>query len=208
MALRLKDVPPVKGAICGRGFALGIMFLVSACPDKPLQKARELEAAEKKEEAAEAYATAAKADRANLSAWDGALRIWCKELARIDKCLELLDLELATLGNLSRHQDYLSEALEIRARKRIGQGLVKSALMDLKRAQKAGPARASVHVAQAIAYSAIGVRHLAIQALERARKLDPQNPEILKVARRLPDEEGFGGTSKSSTQASDTRPSD
>ena len=46
--------------------------------------------------AALAYTMAAKADRANLSAWDGALRIWCKELARIDKCLELLDLELAT----------------------------------------------------------------------------------------------------------------
>jgi tetratricopeptide (TPR) repeat protein len=163
------------------------------CPDKPLEKARALEKNGKIAEAAEVYLATAKADKANLAAWDGAVRIWCQELAKIDRCLDILDLELNTLGKLTRHQNHLSEALEKRARIRLTQGLTKSALMDLKRAQKAGPLRASVYVGQAKAYSAIGVRHLAVQALARARQLDPHNKEADEIARQLPDEEGFGG---------------
>jgi tetratricopeptide (TPR) repeat protein len=197
----------VKHDARARGFALSLVLFNFGCPDKPLETARKLEQSGDKLAAAKAYTIALKADRANLSAWDGALRIWCEELARIDKCLEILDLELATLGNLRRHQDHLSVALEKRARTRIKQGLVKSALMDLKRAQKAGPTRASVLVVQAIAYNALGIRHLAVQALQRARKLDPQNKEANEIAKRLPDEEAFGG-SESSTQATDVRPSD
>jgi tetratricopeptide (TPR) repeat protein len=172
---------------------LGIAVVLFGCPDKPLDQARTLEKQGDKAAAAEAYFAAAKADRANLGAWDGAVRIWCQELAKIDRCLGVLDLELTTLGKLTRHQDHLSEALEKRARIRLTQGLTKSALMDLKRAQQAGPMRASVYVAQAKAYNALGVRHLALKALARARQLDPRNPEANEVAKQLPDEEGFGG---------------
>lgn len=172
---------------------LALLAATAGCPSSPLSDARALESGGDKEGAAEAYFTVAKDDAANLAAWDSAVRIWCDELARIDKCLDVLDAELATLGNLQRHQDALSKALELRARTRMKAGLVKSALMDLERAKKAGPGRASVFVAKARGYAMLGVRHLAEQALEQARKLDPNNEEANEVAKMLPAEEGFGG---------------
>ena len=174
------------------------------CPEKPLDEARRQEAAGNLGKAAEYYLAAAKADPANLSAWDGAVKIWCKDLARIDKCLEVLDLELRKLGKLTRHHDYLSVALENRAKQRMQQGLVKSALMDLQRAAKAGPLRASVYVEQARAYSALGIRHLAEQALKKARKLDPNNRDADEVAKQLPNEEGFGGDQVEATEGADS----
>ena len=190
---------------CGLRARVGMMLIaihMLGCPEKPIDEARRLEKKGELGKAAEAYVAAAKADRANLSAWDGAVRIWCKELARIDKCLEVLDLELQTLGKLTRHHDYLSVALESRAKQRMQQGLIKSALMDLKRAAKAGPLRASVYVEQARAYSALGIRHLAEQALAKARKLDPKNKAADQVAEQLPSEEGFGGDQAASPGSS------
>ena len=202
---QVRHVLGVKCSGLKTGFVMMLMSMnVLGCPDKPLDEARRLEESGELGKAAAAYLAAAKADRANLSAWDGAVKIWCKDLARIDKCLEVLDLELRTLGKLTRHHDFLSVALEQRAKQRMQQGLVKSALMDLKRAAKAGPLRASVYVEQARAYSALGIRHLAEQALKKARKLDPKNKDADEVAKQLPNEEGFGGDQVESPEGAES----
>ena len=170
-----------------------LILALCACPERALDGARALEASGDLAGAAAAHVEAARRDPANLAAWDGAVRLWCKELHRIDACLEVLDLELDLLGNLQRHRDVLSEALEARARARLEQGLAKSALMDLERARKAGPSRASVMVATARAYVALGAREAAVQSLEKARQLDPNNAEADQVARMIPAAAGFGG---------------
>ena len=51
-------------------------------------------------------------------------------------------LELEMLGNINRHREALSVALEKRARLRLEKGMAKGALMDLARAIKASPWRA------------------------------------------------------------------
>jgi len=175
-----------------RAVWIGIALLLTACPD-PEWKALAAREKNDPEGAAARWVEIAKADRANLAAWDAAVRLWCRELARVDRCVEVLELELDLLGSLQRHQEELSVALEARARDRLKIGLVKSALMDLERARLAGPKRASVLTANAKAYALIGERSLALEQLAKARLLEPDHPEIEEVVRALPDEEGFGG---------------
>ncbi len=159
-----------------------------------MNKAKELEQLGQLKEAADRYWSIAKDDPANLGAWDGAVRIWCKLDINVGRCMEVLELELDVLGNLQRHQDALSEVLELRARARMEQGLANAALSDLVRSEKAAPERASVLIAKARALVMLGRRKDAIAALDRARKLEPKNVELQEVTRMLPQEEGFGGT--------------
>ncbi len=171
--------------------------LITGCPDQRLAAARRLAAQGQPQKAAEAFVALAKADPANLGAWDGAVQIWCRDLANVGKCMSVLDLELKLLGSLQRHRDALSEVLERRARARLAQGLVDAALADLDRATKAGPNRASVHAARARAHMMRGAREDMLRALKRAKTLDPHLAEVDALYRLLPSEarhDGFGGS--------------
>ncbi|MCB9654752.1 MAG: tetratricopeptide repeat protein [Deltaproteobacteria bacterium] len=162
--------------------------LLAGCPSSDVHRARSLETAGKLEEAAALYLAAAKADPANLAAWDGAVETSCRKSTHVGACLNVLDLELNTIGTLERHQDALGEVLEARARARLEQGLVEAALDDLDRAEKAAPNRASVHVVRARAAMMRGDREGAIASITRARTLDPASEEANEVLKALPDE--------------------
>ena len=179
---------------------LGILLAataISACPHRALDDVRALAAAGQKKEAAALALATAKADPANLAAWDAAVDLWCNQLVVVGECLNVLDLELDLLGNVQRHKDALSDVLVRRARARLADGLPKAALMDLDRAAKAGPKRAGVHIARAEVYASLGERSRAVQALERARKIDPNHHGIDHAAKLIPeapaDGEAFGG---------------
>lgn len=174
----------------GLSLSLAALF---ACPGAPIDEARRLETAGERAAAAERYQAVARADPANLAAWDAAVRLWCRELARIDRCVGLLELELELLGDLARHREALGEALEARGRRRLEAGLVDAAIGDLERAEKAAPRRASVHAAFARVAITRGDREAALQALDRARRLDPKLDELETLTEALPTEEGFGG---------------
>ncbi len=171
------------------GLSLSLVALL-ACPGSPIDEARRLEAAGEREGAAERYQAVARADPANLAAWDAAVRLWCRELARIDRCV---GLELELLGDLASHREALGEALEARGRRRLEAGLVDAALGDLERAEKAAPRRASVHAAFARLWIARGDREAALRARDRARRLDPTLEELEALTETRPTEEGFGG---------------
>ncbi|MBK8014497.1 MAG: hypothetical protein IPK13_24495 [Deltaproteobacteria bacterium] len=159
---------------------------LSACPSSDVHRARNLEAEGKLEEAAALYLAAAKADPANLAAWDGAVETSCRKTTHVGACLNVLDLELNTIGTLERHQDALGEVLEARARARLEQGLVDAALDDLDRAEKAAPKRASILVVRARAAIMRGDREAAIANITRARTLDPANEEADEILADLP----------------------
>ncbi len=179
---------------------LGILLIAGAiagCPDRPLDEVRRLRAAGKSKEAATLAVRLVKLDPANLPAWDAAVEIWCTELVHVGECLNVLDLELEKLGNVQRHKDALAEVLERRARSRLESGMAQSALMDLDRAHKASPKRATTFVIRARAYATMGDRGRAVAALDTARKLNPSHPELADVAKLVPeappDDEPFGG---------------
>ncbi|MCB9645657.1 MAG: hypothetical protein H6730_03530 [Deltaproteobacteria bacterium] len=188
-----------------RRLALPLAFAAVAllgCPDRPLDEAKALAARGEHAEAGARFLAAAKADPANLAAWDGAVESYCRAAADVGRCMEVLDLELEVLGNLQRHRDALSEALERRARARLSQGMVDAALEDVARAEKAAPERAAVQVVRARALIMRGERAAAVEALERARKLDPEDREVDQVLELVPSvpeddpdapSEGFGG---------------
>lgn len=182
---------------------LVLVLGILGCPDRPLQRAFEDLQAGRFEEAGDAFFREARHDPAHLAAWDGAVEVWCRRAVHVARCLEVLDAELELLGSVERHRDALSHSLETRARARLQSGLVDAALSDLERAAKAAPERSSVPVAEARGLVMLGRREAAIEALERARRLDPRNPEIEEVLRLLPGagrptpappQEGFGGT--------------
>ena len=175
-----------------------LSFALTGCPDRQLDDARALIEAGRYEEAGEAFVALAKADPANLGAWDGAVRLWCRDQVNVGRCISVLDLELQLLGTLQRHRDALAEVLERRARARLEQGLVEPALDDLERAIKAAPERPSVHVAQARAYMMKGEADAMLKALDLAKKLDPRQVEADELYQLVPtasvaDDEGFGG---------------
>jgi tetratricopeptide (TPR) repeat protein len=182
--------------------SLPLTLALVGCPDRPLEVAKSLAAQGQHAEAGARFLEVAKADPADLAAWDGAVEAFCHRLHDVGRCMETLDLELELLGNLQRHRDALSEALERRARDRIAQGMVDAGLADLDRAEKAAPERAAVQVVRARALIMRGERAAALAALERARKLDPEDPEVDEVLRLVPSlpaddpgapTEGFGG---------------
>lgn len=172
--------------------------LLFACPSDPLSGAEKLESSGKLEAAAQAYVRIAKADPANLAAWDRAVDIQCRRRIDVGACMGILDLELDLLGTLKRHHDVLSRVLERRARARLTQGLAEAALEDLARAEKAAPERASVQVAKAKALATLGRADEAHQTLLKARSLDPTNEEASALFAELPKptEELFGGGAK------------
>lgn len=202
----LDESTPAPGrARPGRGsawlVALPLSASLCACPSGPLEAARRLAEAGKHIEAGDAFLAVARADPAHLAAWDGAVEAYCVQAVHIGHCLKVLDLELDRLGNIERHHDALSIALERRARSRLDAGLAEAALEDLERASAAAPDRASVQVARARALVMLGRRQPALEALEEAARLDPKNPEIAEVRRTVPaptvapspEGEGFGG---------------
>lgn len=159
---------------------------LAACPDDSLDRARSLEAEGRIQEAGELYVFLAKKDPANLAAWDGAVSLWCTKHVNVGECMNVLDLELDLLGNLERHQDALSEVLELRARARTESGMAKAALSDLARAIPAGPNRPSVYVAQARALMMLGRTDEAHDALDHAKRLDPKHEEADQLYLELP----------------------
>lgn len=169
--------------------------LCVGCPSNPLGRAQAFEQAGDLQSAARTYVAVAKADPANLAAWDRAIDIQCKQRIDVGACMGILDLELDLLGNLSRHHDALAEVLEMRARERLKQGFLDAALSDLERATKASPNRASLYVVQAKALSAQGKASEARSVLMRARALDPSNAEASALFAELPSppEDDFGG---------------
>lgn len=176
-----------------RSFALPLSALlfsafVAACPTREIDRARELAARGAHKEAGELYVDIARADPANLAAWDGAVDAWCRRSVHVGECMNVLDLELKLLGNLERHKEALSEVLELRARSRIEQGLIDAALDDLSRAERASASRSSVFAARARAYAHVGDRDRALVAIERARELDPRNEELAELLGLLPGE--------------------
>ncbi len=173
--------------------SLLLSLLLCACPSHSINKAKELEQLGQLKEAADRYWAIVKDDPANLGAWDGAVRIWCRLDINVGRCMETLELELDILGNLQRHQDALSEVLELRARARMDQGMANAALSDLVRSEKAAPERASVLIAKARALVMLGRRKDAALYGRRATELEPKNVELDEVTRMLPQEEGFGG---------------
>lgn len=182
-----------------RSFALILTVLATgACAERTTGEAAALHQAGKVREAAVAYRAAAKADPANLAAWDGAIELFCRELADVGECLSTLDLELDLIGKLDRHRDVLGEVLERRARARLDQGLVEAALSDVERGLRAAPDRPGLHVARARAYLATGDLQRATDAVTIARKVAPADGEVLRLVDELfPDPEGkdapFGG---------------
>lgn len=166
-----------------------------------MHEARALVEAGEYRRAGDAFLALAKADPANLGAWDGAVQLWCKDQINVGECMKVLDLELRLLGNLQRHRDALSEVLERRARARLEQGLVAAALEDLARAEKAAPERASVHAVRARAYMMQGESERMLDALRRAKRLDPKLAEADALYRLVPSgqsddlrpEAAFGG---------------
>jgi tetratricopeptide (TPR) repeat protein len=185
------------GRVAGWALVLALLPMLAACPDRSMDDAAALQKAGRTHEAAAAYFAIAKRDPANLAAWDQAIELWCRRLVDVGQCLGVLDVEKDRLGNLTRHKDALAEVLEGRARARLDQGLANAALEDLERAEKASPLKSSVFVVRAKAMVSLGRRREAIEALTRARTLDPENEEANALIPSLPDEapseEPFGG---------------
>lgn len=176
--------------------------LLAGCPSDPLADARAKAAAGEHAAAGAAFFEAAKADPANLAAWDGAVTNYCGRTPNVGDCMTVLDTELQVLGTLQRHQDALSEVLERRGRARIESGIVEAGLADLARAEKAAPERASVLVARAKGLVMLGRSKEAQAALHRAKRLQPDVPGADEVFRMIPKaptatvtapEETFGG---------------
>lgn len=168
------------------------------CPDDPLAKPRGLEARGEFAQAAQAYVDVARADPANLAAWDGAVRVACEVRLDVAACLKVLDFELEVLGSVQRHADALATSLERRARARLEQGMVEAAAADLRRAEAAAPERGVVHATWARLHLARGDVEAARRALEEARHRTPDLPELKGLYQLLEsaapsDPEGFGG---------------
>ena len=89
----------MKSACIAAGLLLG--GLLSGCPERPLDRARRLEAAGQSKEAAQAYQQVAKADPANLAAWDKAVELLCAQGTAVNDCMGILDLERELLENQS-----------------------------------------------------------------------------------------------------------
>lgn len=178
-----------------------LLTLLTGCPDTGLDDARALAGQGEHLKAGETFLALARRDPANLAAWDGAIDSFCRKEVRVGRCMAALELELDLLGNLERHADALSEALEGRARARLEHGLVDPALADLARAEKAAPGRPGVLVVKARALLARGDREDALKALYRAKKIDPGFAEADEVFRLVPPaktattapEDAFGG---------------
>lgn len=172
----------------------GLAMTLAGCPDDSLDRARALEAEGRIDEAGELYQHIAKKDPANLGAWDGAVELWCRRHVNVGACMGVLDLELDLLGNVDRHRDALSEVLEMRARARAESGMAQAALTDLERAEKAGPERPSVFAAKARVLMMLGRTDEAHDALDVAKRLDPNHAEADALYKELPKKEpGFGG---------------
>lgn len=178
-----------------RKASLLLLLLLYACPAHPFADAEALERAGDLEGAAQHYVRLAKADPANLAAWDRAIELQCKKRIDVGACIGILDLELDLIGSLARHHDALGEVLERRARARLEQGMAEAALGDLDRAERAAPLRSSIQVVKAKAYASLGKAREARQALEAARRLEPGNEEANAFFADLPPdpEEEFGG---------------
>ncbi len=174
----------VVGFIFGTPWA-GLLILMG-CTSNTVDVARRHERLGDIHRAATLYLAAAKRDPANLAAWDGAVRTRCTLGTDVGRCLGVLDLELDLLGNVVRHRDALANVLEARARARLTQGLVKSALEDLARAARAAPNRATLYTARAKAHTMLGHNAEALEALLLARKLDPHNQEANLLFREIP----------------------
>jgi len=172
-------------ALCSLPLALAL----AGCPSSEMEDAKALAAGGRYLEAGAAFKDIARADPANLAAWDGAIDAFCRKEVRVGECMGVLDLELELLGNLDRHADALSEALDARARARLEQGLVDPALADLARAEKAAPDRAPVLVTKARALIMKGQSEAALEALYRAKKIDPSFAEADEVFRLVPKED-------------------
>lgn len=179
---------------------LGVQTTLLGCPDDTLDRARALEREGRIREAGELYQHIAKKDPANLAAWDGAVELWCRAHVDVGACMGVLDLELDLLGNVERHRDALSEVLELRGRARAESGMAQAALTDLLRAEKAGPNRASVFAAKARVLMMLGQTDAAHDALDVAKRLDPNNAEADALYLELPKKPGeapsdaeFGG---------------
>lgn len=165
---------------------IALPALLLGCPSSQMDDARALAANGQHEAAGDAFLRIARADPANLGAWDGAIEAFCEEEIRVGRCMEVLDLELDLLGTVERHRDALSEALEGRARARLAKGLVDAALEDLARAERAAPNRPDVLVTRARALVAKGDREGALEALYRAKKIDPDHAEADEVFGLVP----------------------
>lgn len=153
-----------------------------------MEDAKALSAAGKHQEAGELFFAIAKSDPANIGAWDGAIASFCQREARVGRCMDVLDLELQVLGNLERHKDALGQALEIRARARLEQGLTDAALSDLERSARAAPGRAVTLILRARAHLMKGEHEAALQTLYKAKKIDPNNNEADEVFQMIPRE--------------------
>lgn len=179
------------------GLAIGALSTLIGCPQDPLAEARALEQRGESIAAAEAFRLAAKRDSANLAAWDGAVRLYCEELARVGECLSTLDLELDLIGNVARHTAAYASALEQRARARLESGMAAEAEADIERALRVTPDRASLFVVRARARLARGQREEAEKDLSRARQLDPNQAEANEVVKTLREglepQDTFGG---------------
>jgi tetratricopeptide (TPR) repeat protein len=174
---------------------IAAFLLLFACRANPLAEAEALEEAGHLEAAAAHYVSAAKADPANLAAWDRAIELQCRRRIDVGACIGILDLELDLLGSLQRHHDALGEVLERRARARLEQGMAAAALEDLARAERAMPLEASIHVVKAKALASLGRAAEARAALLEARRLEPDNAEANALFAELPadPEDRFGG---------------
>ncbi len=168
------------------GLFLLVQTTLSGCPDDTLDRARALQKEGRIQEAGDLYTYLAKKDPANLAAWDGAVQLWCREHVDVGACMSVLDLELDLLVNVERHRDALSEVLELRARARAESGMAQAALTDLERAEKAGPNRPSVHTAKARVLMMLGRTDAAHDALDTAKRLDPNHAEADALYQELP----------------------
>lgn len=168
------------------------------CPERPLKQAQTLEKEGQYEKAGDMFLRAAKDSPGNLPAWDGAVRMFCEQEVRVGRCLEVLDLELQVIGNLDRHRNVASQALNRRARARLDQGMVDAAASDLARAEKLGPPLPEVLLTRARIALAQGKQDEAVQALLRAKKLQPDFTEAEVLLRELSEAQdapldAFGG---------------
>jgi tetratricopeptide (TPR) repeat protein len=178
-----------------RSLAVIACLAFIGCPDRAMDRAAELAKKGDTRGAAIAFKQIARSDPANLAAWDQAIDLFCRELADVGECLNVLDLELELLGKVDRHRDVLGEVLERRARSRLDSGMIDAALEDVTRGLKVAPDRAAFEVLRARALLAKGDREAAKGALERAHKLDPKNPEAAQIVNELlPQDEPFGGS--------------
>lgn len=170
-------------------------LLIAACARGDLDAARRLEAEGRLRAAGAAFQRLAESDPANLAAWDGAVRIWCRRLAAVGRCAAVLGEERARIGRVERHEAALFDALVGRAHARIDAGLIAAAADDIARAEKMRMASPRLVAAKARLALRTNAPDQARNHLQAGLNRWPDAPELQAVAQTLETrrDQQFGG---------------